>query len=111
MAAEKDDYEEQTDEGTHGKSNGYGAILSSKLPDIGKKPDRVAQEILTVLFRVSATTRSVISRVVFHTKSTPHVLSHFRSEQDAIMPSPDTHPVLEVVKQQRYLVWVEVFLV
>ena len=111
VAAAKNDYEDQIDEDTREKSDAYRAILSSKLPDIEKEPDRVAQEVMTLLVGGSATTKLVMSRVMFHTNSTPHVLSHLRSELDAIMPSPSTHPVLEVLEQQRYLVRTENFLI
>lgn len=86
------------------KIDAYQAILNSTLPEKEKEPDRVAQEVLTLLVGGSATTMRVMSRVVFHVVSAPHILKALRSELDAIMPVPDGHPELELLEQQRYLV-------
>lgn len=104
LAAKKDSHETQTDEPSREKVDAYQAILSSNLPEVEKEPDRVAQELLTLLVGGSATTMRVMSRVLFHVTSSPHILSHLRSELDAIMPVPDSHPELAVLEQQRYLV-------
>ncbi|KAK3171959.1 hypothetical protein OEA41_004043 [Lepraria neglecta] len=93
----------KTDELSREKVDAYRAIINSNLPELEKKPDRVAQEVLTLLVGGSVTTMRVMSRIVFHVTSTPHVLSHLRSTLDTIMSAPDTHPELEVLEQQHYL--------
>ncbi len=104
LAAEQNKSDKQPDQLSREKVDAYRAILSSTLPEFEKRPDRVAQEVLTLLVGGSATTMRVMSRIVFHVNSTPHVLSHLRSTLDAIMPVPTAHPELEVLQQQRYLV-------
>ena len=111
LAAEKNNHETQTDELSREKVDAYRAIINSNLPELEKKPDRVAQEVLTLLVGGSVTTMRVMSRIVFHVTSTPHVLSHLRSTLDTTMSAPDTHPELEVLEQQHYLVSFEIVLV
>ena len=48
-----------------GKIDAYRARLSSTLPDVDKEPDRVAQEVLTLMIAGSATTMKVILRIVY----------------------------------------------
>ena len=86
------------------KIDAYQAILNSTLPEKEKEPDRVAQEVLTLLIGGSATTMRVMSRVLFHVISAPNILKALRSELDTIMPLADSHPELELLEQQRYLV-------
>ena len=111
LDTERNDHDIQTDNLSREKVDAYRAILSSNLPEPEKKPDRVAQEVLTLLVGGSATTMRVMSRIVFHINSTPHILSHLRSELDAIMPTLNVHPELEVLEQQRYLVSMKIVLV
>ncbi|KAL9129093.1 MAG: hypothetical protein Q9217_002365 [Psora testacea] len=103
LAAEKTDPQTPTDELSRDKVDAYRAILNSNLPDYEKQPDRVAQEVLTLLVGGSATTMRVMSRVLFHFTSTPHVMSRLRSTLDAIMPMPTVRPELEVLQRQDYL--------
>ena len=104
LAAKNKHHVTQNDEPSREKVDAYGAILCSNLPEIEKEPDRVAQEVLTLLVGGSATTMRVMSRVLYHVVSTPHVLGHLRSELDAVMPVLDTYPELEDLEQQHYLV-------
>jgi len=104
LLAEPKSYETYGDELPRQKINAYQAILNSTLPEKEKEPDRVAQEVLTLLVGGSATTMRVMSRVLFHVVSMPHILEALRSELDTIMPVADNHPELELLKQQRYLV-------
>lgn len=104
LLAERKSYEIYGDELPRQKINAYQAILNSTLPKKEKEPDRVAQEVLTLLVGGSATTMRVMSRVLFHVVSTPHVLEALRSELDTIMPVADSNPELELLEQQRYLV-------
>ncbi|CAL8576589.1 hypothetical protein XPA_002464 [Xanthoria parietina] len=82
-----------------GKVDAYRAILSSTLPAIDKQPDRVAQEVLTLLVGGSATTMRVMLRVVYHVNSTPGVLGRLTKTLDAA-----ASPELEVLEKQEYLV-------
>ena len=111
LAAEKNDHEGQTDEHSRRKVDAYQAILGSSLPEPEKKPDRVAQEVLTLLVGGSATAMRVMSRIMFHVNSSPYVLSRLKHELDAIMPTPNVHPELRVLEQQCYLVSIGLFLV
>ena len=102
LAAKNNHHGTRNDELSREKVDAYRAILSSNLPEMEKEPDRVAQEVLTLLVGGSATTTRVMSRVLYHVVSTPHVLGHLRSELEAVMPVPDTYPELEVLEQQHY---------
>ena len=104
LAAKNDHPGTQNDELSREKLDPYRAVLSSNLPEMEKGPDRMAQEVLTLLVGGSATTTRVMSRVLYHVVSTPHVLDHLRSELDAIMLVPDTYPEPGVPEQQRHLV-------
>lgn len=104
LAAKKSHHDSHDDEHFRQKVDAYQAILSSNLPDVEKQPDRVAQEVLTLLVGGSATTMRVMLRVLFHVITTPKVLRHLRRELDAIMPVPDKPLELEVLEQQQYLV-------
>ncbi len=104
LAAKKNDHERQTDELSRPKVDAYQAILGSSLPEAEKRPDRVAQEVLTLLVGGSATAMRVMSRIVFHVNSSPYVLSRLKYELDAIMSAPNVHPELKVLEQQCYLV-------
>lgn len=104
LLAERKSDETYVDELPRQKINAYQAILNSTLPEKEKEPDRVAQEVLTLLVGGSATTMRVMSRVLFHIVSTPHILGALRIELDTIMPVADSHPELELLEQQRYLV-------
>ena len=87
-----------------GKPDAYWAILSSDLPEGDKEPDRVAQEVLTLLVGGSVTTMRVMSRIIYHVSSSSHVLHELRKSLDAIMPLRTTHPELQVLENQEYLV-------
>ena len=89
------------------KVDAYRAILSSTLPDIDKQPDRVAQEVLTLLVGGSATTMRVMLRVMYHVNSTPGVLGRLTETLDAVMTTPTASPELEVLEKQEYLVSVQ----
>ncbi|KAI4093907.1 MAG: hypothetical protein LQ339_007589 [Xanthoria mediterranea] len=86
------------------KVDAYRAILTSTLPDIDKEPDRVAQEVLTLLVGGSATTMRVMLRVVYHVNSTPGVLGRLTETLDAVMTTPTASSELEVLEKQEYLV-------
>ena len=86
------------------KPDAYWAILSSNLPECDKEPDRVAQEVLTLLVGGSVTTMRVISRIIYHVSFSPHVLHELRKSLDATMPLRTTHPELQVLEKQEYLV-------
>lgn len=102
--AERNSDETYVDALPRQKTNAYQAILNSTLPEKEKEPDRVAQELLTLLVGGSATTMRVMSRVLFHVVSTPHILDALRIELDTIIPVADSRPELELLEQQRYLV-------
>ena len=104
LIAEKHGHEAQNREPSHNVIDAYRAILGSNLPEPEKRPERVAQEVLTLLGGGSATTMRVMSGVFFHVITTPHVLNHLRRELDAVMPTLETRPKLEVLEQQVYLV-------
>jgi len=104
QAAEKKGLEYKSDQLSRQKMDAYQAVLSSDLPEAEKKPDRVAQEVLTLLVGGSATAMRVMSRIIFHVVATPQVLGKMRSELDAVMSAPSVQPELEVLEQQRYLV-------
>lgn len=87
-----------------GKIDAYRAILGSTLPDIDKEPDRVAQEVLTLLVGGSATTMRVMLRIVYHVNSTPGVLNRLTKILDTVMTTPTASPELEVLEKQEYLV-------
>lgn len=87
-----------------GKIDAYRAILGSTLPDIDKEPDRVAQEVLTLLVGGSATTMRVMLRIVYHVNSTPGVLNRLTKILDKVMTTPTVNPELEVLEKQEYLV-------
>ncbi|KAI4149618.1 MAG: hypothetical protein L6R39_002459 [Caloplaca ligustica] len=102
--AEEDNHEAKNLDSPCGdKVDAYRAILGSKLQEIDKEPDRIAQEVLTLLVGGSATTMRVMSRVVYHVNSTPHVLKRLIKTLDAIMTTPTAHPELEVLEKQDYL--------
>lgn len=86
------------------KIDAYRAILSSSLPEIDKEPDRVAQEVLTLLVGGSATTMRVMTRIVYHVASTPGVLERMTEVLDRIMPERTSHPELEELEREEYLV-------
>ena len=92
-----------------GKPDAYWAILSSDLPECDKEPDRVAQEVLTLLVGGSVTTMRVMSRIIYHVSSSSHVLHELRKSLDAIMPLRTTHPELQVLEDQEHLVSVQIF--
>ncbi|KAL8911363.1 MAG: hypothetical protein Q9171_003457 [Xanthocarpia ochracea] len=94
---------ENSNHASNSKIDAYRAILSSTLPEIDKQPDRVAQEVLTLLVGGSATTMRVMLRVVYHVNSTPGVLSRLTKTLDAVMTTPTTNPELEVLEKQEYL--------
>lgn len=104
LEAEKGDEPIRTDDFSKGKMDAYRAILSSNLPERDKEPDRVAQEVLTLLVGGSATTMRVMSRIIYHLSSSSHVLHELRKSLDAIMPLRTTHPELQVLEKQQYLV-------
>ena len=108
-AAEKpaDASAEDSSHSSDAKVDAYRAILSSTLPDIDKQPDRVAQEVLTLLVGGSATTMRVMLRVVYHVNSTPGVLGRLTETLDAVMTTPTASPELEVLEKQEYLVSVQ----
>ena len=62
----------------------------------------MAYEVLTRLIGGSATKIRIVSRNVFHVNSTPRVLSHLRSELNAVMPAPNVPSELEALEQQSY---------
>ncbi|KAL9634071.1 MAG: hypothetical protein Q9204_003151 [Flavoplaca sp. TL-2023a] len=94
---------ENSNHASNSKIDAYRAILSSTLPEIDKQPDRVAQEVLTLLVGGSATTMRVMLRIVYHVNSTPGVLSRLTKTLDAVMTTPTTDPELEVLEKQEYL--------
>ncbi|KAI4257111.1 MAG: hypothetical protein L6R42_005851 [Xanthoria sp. 1 TBL-2021] len=94
---------EDFDHPSGGKIDAYRAILGSTLPDIDKEPDRVAQEVLTLLVGGSATTMRVMLRIVYHVNSTPGVLNRLTKILDAVMTTPTASPELEVLEKQEYL--------
>ncbi|KAL8920044.1 MAG: hypothetical protein Q9172_004674 [Xanthocarpia lactea] len=94
---------EKSNHASNSKIDAYRAILSSTLPEIDKQPDRVAQEVLTLLVGGSATTMRVMLRIVYHVNSTPGVLSRLSKTLDAVMTTPTTNPELEVLEKQEYL--------
>lgn len=87
-----------------GKPDAYWAILTSNLPECDKEPDRVAQEVLTLLVGGAVTTERVMSRIIYHVSSSSYVLHELRKSLDAIMPLRTTHPELHVLEKQEYLV-------
>ncbi len=82
----------------------YQAIVNSNLPDLERRPDHLAQEVLTLLLGGSATSMRVMSRVIYHVASSPDILGNLKSEVDAVVSRPGEDPKLEVLEQQRYLV-------
>lgn len=104
LAAEKKGQEAQAEEFARQSVDAYRAILNSSLPEIEKGPDRVAQEVLTLLVGGSATTMRVMSRIVYHVNANHDVLKRLREVVDAVIPTPSVHPDLEVLEQQEYLV-------
>ena len=104
LQAEKVNDQIRTDGYFKGKMDAYWAILSSDLPQCDKEPDRVAQEVLTLLVGGSATTMRVMSRIIYHVTASSHVLHTLRKSLDAIMPLRSTHPELQNLEKQEYLV-------
>jgi cytochrome P450 len=86
------------------KHDAYQAILNSTLPPVEKKPNRLAQEILTLLVGGSATSSYVMTRMTFHLTSSPAILGRLREELKTIMPDPFVTPELEKLEQSKYLV-------
>lgn len=86
------------------ETDAYRAILNSSLPEIDKEPDRVAQEVLTLLVGGSATTMRVMTRIVYHVASTPDVLGKLTEVLDRIMPETTSHPKLEELESEGYIV-------
>lgn len=86
------------------KVDAYRAILDSSLPAIDKEPDRVAQEVLTLLVGGSATTMRVMSRVVYHVNATPGVLDKLMGVLERVMRGRHEGPELEVLEKEEFLV-------
>lgn len=104
LQAEKINDPIRTDGYFKGKTDAYWAILSSNLPERDKEPDRVAQEVLTLLVGGSATTMRVMNGIIYHVSASSHVLHELRKSLDAIMPLRTAYPELQVLEKQEYLV-------
>lgn len=104
LAEKKDTGGENPEKFSSGRIDAYRAILSSTLPDIDKEPDRVAQEVLTLLVGGSATTMRVMTRIVYHVNSDPGILSRLTETLDAVMITAAANPELEILEKQEYLV-------
>ena len=104
LQAEKVNDQIRTDGYFKGKTDAYWAILGSDLPQCDKEPDRVAQEVLTLLVGGSATTMRVMNRIIYHVTASSHVLHALRKSLDAIMPLRTTHPELQDLEKREYLV-------
>lgn len=104
LQAEKVNEQISADGYFKGKMDAYWAILSSNLPECDKEPDRVALEVLTLLVGGSAKTMRVMGRIIYHVSASPRVLHELRKSLDAIMPLRTTHPELQVLEKQEYLV-------
>lgn len=86
------------------KIDAYRAILDSSLPAIDKEPDRVAQEVLTLLVGGSATTMRVMMRVVYHVVATEGVEERLLEVLGRVMKGKMDWPGLEELEREEFLV-------
>ena len=82
----------------------YQAILGSSLPDHEKEPNRVSQEVLTLLVAGSSTTARTLVRLTFHLASEPAIMTRLKAELRSVIPHQSHIPGLEQLECLTYLV-------
>ncbi|KAI0154616.1 cytochrome P450, partial [Xylariaceae sp. FL1272] len=84
------------------ENNIVQAILTSKLPDSDKTFERIFEDLSTIMGAGVETTAGVLRMMLFHTYTSPTILSHLRSEL-ATIPSLTTDVSLKALEKLPYL--------
>lgn len=88
----------------------FHAIDQSSLSAPGKRPDRLLQEGMILLFAGGDTVGHTLSHIMFHLLDNPDIYSEIKTELDEATPAGETIPSLHTLERLPWLVLSSLFL-
>ncbi|KAK2823862.1 hypothetical protein FQN49_007546 [Arthroderma sp. PD_2] len=81
----------------------FDQIYDSRLSSEEKRPDRLAQEVRSIIGAGTETTSNCLSVISYHLLSNPEKLKHLKDELQELEPNPTAEVKLCVLEQLPYL--------